>query len=326
MRITVHDEPAALTLQPEGRLTGPWVRVLEECWQNAPARQRRPRRHVDLRGVTFIDDAGEACLAALHRQGAEFVAADCLMQAVVAEMTRPGGTERFTHRKSSDCLKRSDLAEDDWRWTMRSVLSASVLGIAVLGLAATLPSQACARPPAWYGWRPGGYGWHGGWGGPYRYGPRVVHSPYANYYGPYAYYYPPYAYYTPYTYYPPPDYSVSRFYSVPDAEFSTAGSAAAALPHPTGGVPVAPADAGLIQLRIPDKFAEVTFNGQAVSSVGTTRDYVTPPLQVGQTYHYTIAAAWGRGDQQTARQQTIDIARGQTRSVDFSAVPNGSPR
>ena len=38
--------------------------------------------------VTFIDAAGQACLAALHRQGAEFVAADCLMKAVVAEITR----------------------------------------------------------------------------------------------------------------------------------------------------------------------------------------------------------------------------------------------
>ncbi len=31
--------------------------------------------------------AGKACLAALHRQGAELVAADCLMNAVVAEIT-----------------------------------------------------------------------------------------------------------------------------------------------------------------------------------------------------------------------------------------------
>jgi hypothetical protein len=38
--------------------------------------------------VTFIDAAGQACLAALHRQGAEFVAADCLMKAVVAKITR----------------------------------------------------------------------------------------------------------------------------------------------------------------------------------------------------------------------------------------------
>jgi hypothetical protein len=44
---------------------------------------------VDLTGVTSIDPAGKACLAAMHRQGAEFVAADCLTKAIVAEITQP---------------------------------------------------------------------------------------------------------------------------------------------------------------------------------------------------------------------------------------------
>jgi hypothetical protein len=38
--------------------------------------------------VTFIDPAGEACLAAMRRQGAKFVAADYLTIAVVAEITK----------------------------------------------------------------------------------------------------------------------------------------------------------------------------------------------------------------------------------------------
>jgi anti-anti-sigma regulatory factor len=87
LRITVHDSQAALTFQLEGRLTGPWLRELEECWQCTLARQHKPILRVDLTGVTFIDAAGKACLAALHRQGAEFVAADCLTKAVVAEIT-----------------------------------------------------------------------------------------------------------------------------------------------------------------------------------------------------------------------------------------------
>ena len=87
LRITVHDKPGALTFQLEGRLAGPWVRVLQECWQGALTRQRQAILRVDLTGVTSIDAAGRACLAALHRQGAEFVAADCLTKAVVAEIT-----------------------------------------------------------------------------------------------------------------------------------------------------------------------------------------------------------------------------------------------
>ncbi|SRR5579871_1367471 len=88
LRITVHDRPGVLTFQLEGRLAGPWVRVLEQCWQSARVGQPEPILRVDLTGVTSIDPAGQSCLAALHRQGAEFVAADCLMKAVVDEITR----------------------------------------------------------------------------------------------------------------------------------------------------------------------------------------------------------------------------------------------
>src|SRR5690349_7541904 len=88
LRITVHDKPLALTFQLEGRLAGPWLQELEQCWQSSLARQRKPTLRVDLTGVTFIDAAGQACLAAMHRQGAEFVAADCLTKAIVAEITQ----------------------------------------------------------------------------------------------------------------------------------------------------------------------------------------------------------------------------------------------
>ncbi len=87
LRITVHDKPQALTFQLEGRLAGLWLRELEECWQSTLNQQRKPILRVDLTGVTFIDDAGKACLAAMHRQGAELVAADCLTKEIVAEIT-----------------------------------------------------------------------------------------------------------------------------------------------------------------------------------------------------------------------------------------------
>ncbi len=88
LRITVHDKPRALTFRLEGRLAGPWLRELEECWQSSLSRRGKPSLCVDLTGVTFIDAAGQACLAALQRQGAEFLAADCLTKAVVDEITQ----------------------------------------------------------------------------------------------------------------------------------------------------------------------------------------------------------------------------------------------
>jgi hypothetical protein len=88
LRITVHDKPGSLTFQLEGRLAGPWVRVLQECWRSTLASHRKPILRVDLTGLTSVDAAGRACLVALHHQGAEFVAADCLTKAVVAQITQ----------------------------------------------------------------------------------------------------------------------------------------------------------------------------------------------------------------------------------------------
>jgi ABC-type transporter Mla MlaB component len=88
LRITVHDKPRALTFQLEGRLAGPWLRELEACWEGTLASPGQPILRVDLTGVTSVDAAGKACLAALHRQGAEFIAADCLTKGVVAEITQ----------------------------------------------------------------------------------------------------------------------------------------------------------------------------------------------------------------------------------------------
>jgi len=96
LRITIHEERHAITLHLEGTLAGQSLRVLEECWQGTIARRGKSILRVDLTDVTFVDDAGEACLAAMHRQGARFVAVDCMTKAIIAEITRsslPGNSK-----------------------------------------------------------------------------------------------------------------------------------------------------------------------------------------------------------------------------------------
>ena len=92
LRITVHDNPKSLTFQLEGRLVGPWVREVEECRQRTLAGRRRLAVRFDLAEVTSIDAAGKAFLAALHRQGAKRMAADCLTLSIVGEITQRGAT------------------------------------------------------------------------------------------------------------------------------------------------------------------------------------------------------------------------------------------
>jgi hypothetical protein len=85
LRITTQSTADLLTFRLEGRLVGPWVAVLDECWRRTPSDGKRAV-HIDLRAVTYVDAAGKELLTGLHRQGAALFAADCQMKALVAEI------------------------------------------------------------------------------------------------------------------------------------------------------------------------------------------------------------------------------------------------
>jgi anti-anti-sigma regulatory factor len=86
LRITTTNCPQALTLQLEGRLEGPWVEVLAQCWSAALLNSNGRPVRIDLNGVTFVDGHGKALLAKMHAQGAEFLAGDLETKAIVAEI------------------------------------------------------------------------------------------------------------------------------------------------------------------------------------------------------------------------------------------------
>ena len=90
LRITADEEPRVLSFRLEGRLEGPWVGELEQCWRGMVARAGTPTLRVDLTGVTFVDAAGKAQLTAMHREGAKFIAEDCLTSAIVSEIVEDG--------------------------------------------------------------------------------------------------------------------------------------------------------------------------------------------------------------------------------------------
>ena len=91
LRITTQGSARTLVFRLEGRLESLWVAELESCWRGMENHAGRLIRRVDLNGVTFVDDAGKALLARMYDQGAELVAGDCLMKAIVEEIaaTRP---------------------------------------------------------------------------------------------------------------------------------------------------------------------------------------------------------------------------------------------
>ena len=87
LRITVHNTPKVVTFQLEGRLTDPWLGELAKCWRLTLLNNGKLGIRVDLTGLTFIDNAGKACLTAMHRRGAEFITADCETKSIVDEIT-----------------------------------------------------------------------------------------------------------------------------------------------------------------------------------------------------------------------------------------------
>jgi hypothetical protein len=86
LKITVRTDPTGTSFELEGKLIGPWVQELEDCWQEVARSQRSIK--VLLCAVTFIDDKGRGLLAEMHRQGAELVAEGCINKAIIDEIVR----------------------------------------------------------------------------------------------------------------------------------------------------------------------------------------------------------------------------------------------
>jgi hypothetical protein len=89
-----------------GALTGPWVDEVRSSWRQARGRQRTPRAHavIDLRNVTFIDEAGEELLQEMQSAGAELVAAGVENKDLIANLTQKNG--KRTLRRRVEYLKR----------------------------------------------------------------------------------------------------------------------------------------------------------------------------------------------------------------------------
>jgi hypothetical protein len=62
LRITTETKRGRLTLSVEGRLAGPWVAALEQCWRELLTASPRQKFSINLCGVSFIDDAGKVLL------------------------------------------------------------------------------------------------------------------------------------------------------------------------------------------------------------------------------------------------------------------------
>lgn len=86
LKVTTRLEMELITLVIEGRLAGPWVKELRNCWNQIPEHRRRGA-FIDLTGVTFIDQFGQELLRRMWQKGAELKATGCLNNCLVDQIT-----------------------------------------------------------------------------------------------------------------------------------------------------------------------------------------------------------------------------------------------
>ena len=83
LKITTRIESGVLLFGLEGKLAGPWVTELEQCWRSATGLQQGNPVRVDLSSVTFIDEEGKDLLRKMYRTGADLTATGCLNKCIV---------------------------------------------------------------------------------------------------------------------------------------------------------------------------------------------------------------------------------------------------
>ena len=92
LRITVQEDGTLWRLHLSGRLADAWVAETENTWRSAPVSGRRVE--IDVREVTWIDQAGRCLLQAMNQAGARFIAKGVAMEALVEEITGASGPNR----------------------------------------------------------------------------------------------------------------------------------------------------------------------------------------------------------------------------------------
>ena len=75
MRITIQENPRALTMKLEGRIAGPWVSEVSRAWQSLAPSLGIRKLLLDLSGVTYVNPDGVQLLKEIYEMThAEFLA------------------------------------------------------------------------------------------------------------------------------------------------------------------------------------------------------------------------------------------------------------
>jgi anti-anti-sigma regulatory factor len=86
LKITLLDSAEEFRFRLDGKLTGPWVAELRQCWLTASSTTAGRRTVVDLDEVEYVDRAGEDLLGDMTREGVRLEASTPFMRGVVEQV------------------------------------------------------------------------------------------------------------------------------------------------------------------------------------------------------------------------------------------------
>lgn len=89
LRITVREQESVTEITLEGRLAGPWVTELSRAWSELALRLGARKVSIDLRDVTYCDEAGKQVLREIVAQtNAELVTSSPLTKYLAQEISK----------------------------------------------------------------------------------------------------------------------------------------------------------------------------------------------------------------------------------------------
>jgi anti-anti-sigma regulatory factor len=90
-RATVEHHGELVTLRIEGRLSGPCLSELEDCWRQLSSGNGTRQVRVDLKEVTFVSVQGKQLLQRLCRAGVQLTGDGLMTRALVEQITHSVG-------------------------------------------------------------------------------------------------------------------------------------------------------------------------------------------------------------------------------------------
>jgi anti-anti-sigma factor len=89
LRISIEENQQAAVIKLEGRIAGPWVAELSRVWVETAPQLAYKNLSLDLRSVTYADNAGTQVLRGIYAQTrAELVAGTPWTQFLAEQITR----------------------------------------------------------------------------------------------------------------------------------------------------------------------------------------------------------------------------------------------